>query len=374
MVVVWLTLSCVCAALFLYPYLVYPIFLKMLPAVPINTGDTPNLTASLLFCAFNEESSITEKVKNLEELKISTPELVISAFDDGSTDKTFELLNSRPDLLTVIQGGGRSGKAHGMKILAAKSHSDILIFTDANVILDRNIVNILMKYFGDETVGGVCGTLRYSSKDNTATSEVGSLYWRLEEYLKALESRTGNVMGADGSIFAIRRVLYPDFPDTVLDDLTVSMSTVFSGYRLVRADDVLAFENLVSNRGDEFRRKVRISARAFHTHQFLRREILKMSPVDKFKYFSRKYLRWFGGAFLLSGAAFLLAAALSYKAVAFFILLALYATAAMAIYFSKSGPLSKIGEVIIAIMATLFGVVQAIQGRTYVTWKPASSR
>ena len=41
-------------------------------------------------------------------------------------------------------------------------------------------------------------------------------------------------MGADGSIFAVRRELYPDFPDTVQDDFTVSMSAVFAGRRLVR--------------------------------------------------------------------------------------------------------------------------------------------
>ena len=74
------------------------------------------------------------------------------------------------------------------------------------------------------------------------TAKVGALYWRLEEATKALESRTGSVMGGDGSIFSIRRSLYPDFPDSVLDDLTVSMSPVFAGKRLIRADDVIAFE------------------------------------------------------------------------------------------------------------------------------------
>src|SRR3546814_6771444 len=95
----------------------------------------------------------------------------------------------------------------------------------------------------------------------SATASVGSLYWRIEERLKDEESRTGNVLGADGSIFSIRRALYPEFPDSVLDDLTVSMAVVFAGRRLVKAKDVIARERLVAGRGDEYRRKVRIAAR-----------------------------------------------------------------------------------------------------------------
>ena len=60
----------------------------------------------------------------------------------------------------------------------------------------------------------------------------------MEERIKDRESLTGNVMGADGSIFSIRRVLYPDFPDTVLDDMTTSMAVIFAGKRLIKAKDV----------------------------------------------------------------------------------------------------------------------------------------
>ena len=112
-------------------------------------------------------------------------------------------------------------------------------------------------------------------------------------------------MGADGSIFAVRRELYPDFPDTVQDDFTVSMSAVFAGRRLVRRADARAFETLVSSSSEEFRRKVRIAARAYHTHLHLRGGVKQLGPLDRYKYVSHKLLRWHSATFLGLGAILL---------------------------------------------------------------------
>ncbi|MEJ0071246.1 MAG: hypothetical protein WDO24_23670 [Pseudomonadota bacterium] len=62
----------------------------------------------------------------------------------------------------------------------------------------------LLRYFDDPAVGCVCGHLIYVNPDETATSRNGAAYWRLEEYTKRLESETGSVIGADGSLFAIQ--------------------------------------------------------------------------------------------------------------------------------------------------------------------------
>jgi cellulose synthase/poly-beta-1,6-N-acetylglucosamine synthase-like glycosyltransferase len=274
----------------------------------------------------------------------------------------------------VLSEGRNTGKAHGMKLMAKEAKGDILIFTDANVVLQLDAVERILSYFASDEIGGVCGSLRYTSTDNTSTASVGSIYWRLEEHMKGLESLTGNVMGADGSIFAIRRSLYPDFPDTVLDDLTVSMEVVFKKKRLIIADDVIASERLVTKRSDEFRRKIRIAARAFHTHRFLLPNLKQLTLRDKFKYISRKYIRWFGGGTLVIFILSALSAALLLD-----VRLALLTALAIGIcaYFglkNRSGMISSIMEIVIALLATQIGVFQAMNGKTYTTWKPAKSR
>jgi cellulose synthase/poly-beta-1,6-N-acetylglucosamine synthase-like glycosyltransferase len=357
-----------------WPFLVYPLILRVLPTVPEAPVDGATPSASLLFCAYNEAGAMPEKLANLAMLKQLYPGLEILAFDDGSSDGTSDLIAAQGDLVTLVRGPGRSGKAHGMKQLAARARGDVLIFTDANVLLDGKAVERLLARYADSQVGGVLGSLHYIGAEDSATASVGSLYWRIEERLKDEESRTGNVLGADGSIFSIRRSLYPDFPDSVLDDLTVSMAVVFAGKRLVKAKDVIARERLVTARKDEYRRKVRIAARAWHTHVHLRPQLRRLGALDRFKYASRKIVRWFGGLFILVGA-------IAAGALAMRVSPSLYLAGALGVALllwvgvrAKSGPVAALVDVLIAYAATLQGVAKAMTGRTVTIWNPAQSR
>lgn len=366
-------LALLCLAIFIYPYFLYPLVLGLLREKPVAKADNA-ASVSLLFCAYNEMGSLPDKLANLRALKQRHPQIEILAFDDGSVDGTSALLAAEPDLICLIQGAGRSGKASGMKRLAAAATGDILVFTDANVILAEDALDNLLPYYGDPAVGGVCGTLVYSSEPGSATAEVGSFYWRLDEKLRGLESRTGNVMGADGSIFSIRRALYPVFPDTVLDDFTVSMSVVFAGARLIKAPDVIAFEKSVSNRQEELRRKIRIGARSYHTHAYLRPQVRQMAGIDRFKYTSRKLLRWFGGTWLALGGLFALAAIASASIALAGLALAVGGLVAAVAVRASGGPLAKIGDAVLATFATQIGIFRGMRGETMMTWAPAKSR
>lgn len=357
-----------------WPFLFYPLILRALPARPEQPLGTSRPSASLLFCAYNEAAAMSEKLANLAMLKERHPALEILAFDDGSSDGTGDLIAAQGDLVTLIRGPGRSGKAHGMKQLAARARGDVLIFTDANVLLDEDALERLLARYADPEVGGVLGSLHYIGADESATASVGSLYWRIEERLKDEESRTGNVLGADGSIFSVRRSLYPDFPDSVLDDLTVSMAVVFAGKRLVKAQDVIARERLVTGRQDEYRRKVRIAARAWHTHAYLRPQLRQMAAIDRFKYASRKIVRWFGGLFILMGAVAAGALAMRLSPSFYFAGAVSVALVAWIGVRAKRGPFAALVDVLIAYAATLQGIVKAMTGRTVSVWNPAKSR
>lgn len=370
----WLLLL-LCGLLLVWPFLAYPLVLRLLPEKPVVQEVEPSApSVSLLFCAYNEAASLPAKIENLRQLTARHPALEILAFDDGSTDDTAALLGEAGDLLTLVRGPGRSGKAHGMKLLVARASGAVLVFTDANVLLDADAIERLLPYYADENIGGVLGSLHYGGADSSASASVGALYWRIEEHLKDLESRTGNVMGADGSIFSIRRVLYPDFPDSVLDDLTVSMAVVFAGKRLIKAKDVIAREMMVAKREDEYRRKVRIAARSWHTHRYLRPQLARMGGVDRFKYVSRKLVRWFGGAWI--GIGSVVGAALIWR-IAPLGAIALVAAALFLLMLGlqmRRGPLAAIVDLLLAYLATFKGILLAMRGQTVTTWNPAQSR
>lgn len=364
------------SVLVVFPYTLYPLLLRFVPQVPlpVTQQDGKKASITLVFSAYNEARSIAEKLDNIARLKTLHPDLQVLAYDDGSSDGTLAAMQARPDLLQVIAGIGRQGKAHGMKQLVARATGDILVFTDANVLLDEDAIDRIRVWHNDPSIGGLCGSLRYLGEGRSTTASVGGAYWRLEEKIKDLESRTGNVMGADGSIFAIRRHLYPDFPDTVLDDLTVSMNVIFRGFRLVKCNDVIAYERLVVARRDEFSRKVRIAARAFHTHLFLRPQLRQMTGRDQFKYVSHKLIRWFGGLFLPLSALTFLALGFAVSFWAGVVASIAFSTAIILAAWGGYRPLDVVLEIALSMTATLLGVMKALRGQTFQTWAPAASR
>ncbi len=357
-----------------FPYIAYPALLSLLPHRGLRQDGAKPASMSLLFCFFNEAEALPVKIENLRALRARYPDLEILAYDDGSTDGSSKMLEALPGLLSVVRGDGRRGKAHGMKRLASGAAGEILIFSDANVILDPDAPFSILEYFTDPEIGGVCGALHYRDTSCTATEAVGSLYWRIEERIKRLESRSGNVMGADGSIFATRRELYPDFPDNVLDDFTVSMEVVFRRMRLVHAIDVRAYEYSVSDSSEEFRRKLRIATRAMQTHMVLRPRLRQMSAIDQTKYFLHKVLRWAGGLFLgITALSFIgLMTAVS-PVLGILALVALVALSGFVVTVPY-GPVRKLREVVFAIIATTAGAIRGLRGHNQVTWSPAKSR
>ena len=363
---------------FLHPYIFYPLSLRLMKAQPrkAEANQGPRPTATMLFSAYNEERSLPAKLSNIEEIKALHPDLEVIAYSDMSSDATLPLLSSRPDLLRIIAASERTGKATGMRLMVEQAKGDICIFMDANVMLDPRSVGALLDYFRDERIGGVSGTLRYVNEGESATASVGGLYWRLEETIKALESRCGSMMGADGSIFAIRRALYPMVPPHLLDDMIASLSVTFSGYRLISAPDVIAHERNTTDARDEFRRKRRIAARSFNTHRYLWPQIRQhYTPAGIYKYISHKWLRWMGAP-TAALCALMLTAALIMDDKGVWALI-LWGAGLIVMTLGevlRIKPFSTFTNIVTAIVATFIGVIDALRGETYQTWSPAKSR
>ncbi|MFN5825818.1 MAG: glycosyltransferase [Rhodobacterales bacterium] len=144
MVSVLIVLSLLCLFCVVYPYVVYGAILARVPDKPLSPRPGHKTSATLVFCACNESASLGQKLENIAALKARHPDLEVLAFDDGSSDGSLAMMQARPDLLEVIAGGGRNGKAHGMKLLAARARGGIMIFTDANVTLREDAIDALM--------------------------------------------------------------------------------------------------------------------------------------------------------------------------------------------------------------------------------------
>lgn len=373
-----LAIASVFGVLAIHPFLTYPLSLwlvRRLHFIPLrpaaSPGDRPSL--ALCFCAYREEHVIRDKIANLIALQERNPDLKVYVYVDGHADRTGEILSAHRDRFTVLWSEERTGKTVGMNRLVALAEADIIVFTDANVMLDPAAPERISAYFRDPEVGCVCGHLRYT-KSGSVTGEVGSLYWRLEETIKQLESDTGSVMGADGSIFAIRRRLHQPPPPDIIDDMYVSFRILLDGHRVVRAPDALASEESVTSSKEEFRRKVRIACQAFNVHRLLWPELLRLDAWNLYKYVSHKLLRWLS-IYNLVLAASLFTAVLLYDHLEW-IALGLWLAGVSLITAGKvlePRLLGSLSSMLEALAATGVGVWQSLRGNRFQTWTPASS-
>jgi cellulose synthase/poly-beta-1,6-N-acetylglucosamine synthase-like glycosyltransferase len=379
---------CLLAAL--HPFTTYPLTLLLLRtfkrqplppvalsarsegAAPLVPADAPEM--AILVCAYNEERVIEAKIENMLALKRAYPKLSIYVYVDCASDRTAQLLEPYRDQIYLHVAPERMGKSYGMNLLMEQVQAPFVIFTDANVTLDPQVTTRLLRYFADPKIGCVCGHLQYTNAGESITASSGSLYWRFDEWTKRVETATGSAMGADGSLFAIRRGLHRPTPVDMFDDIYVSMMILCAGYRLVQADDVNALEESVPSRSEEFQRKIRIGCQAYNAHLLLWPSIRRLDLLNVYKYVSHKWLRWLTIYFLLAAAVFFEAGlvALGMQVVAL-VLLGAGLLCLIAGYFSLARPLAQGWDILTAFVGTGVGVLNALRGQRFQTWAPAAS-
>lgn len=267
--------------------------------VTFNSNFEPPVT--LVIPCFNEADILAAKIQNCKELDYPKDKLRIVFITDGSTDHSQEILSSYPEI-EVLHENRRAGKTAAENRAMKFVHTPFVIFSDANTILNREAVRLIIRHFSNEETGCVSGEKRVlvDAKD-TASAAGEGLYWKYESLLKKWDSELNSAVGAAGELVAFRCSLYTDLPeDTLLDDFMQSMLIASKGYKIVYEPDAFAAETASANVTEELKRKIRIAAGGW---QSMSRLAPHLSPLKKpilyFQYFSHRLLRWTITPFLL---------------------------------------------------------------------------
>ena len=253
-----------------------------------------NLKLSSLIPAYNEDEFIDRKMQNIRNLDYPTDKLKVIWITDGSNDASHEYLG-RYDGISVFHEPERRGKIHAMNRGILLTNTPIVIFTDANTMMNARALREIVQFFKDADVGCVAGEKRISEAHTDKAVGAGEgLYWKYESLIKWLESETGSAVGAVGELFAIRRELFePVSEDTLLDDFTISLQIACKGYKVKYAPGAWGVETASISVTEEMKRKVRIATGGMQT---LFRMTGLLNPFRhgllSFKYISHKVLRW----------------------------------------------------------------------------------
>jgi cellulose synthase/poly-beta-1,6-N-acetylglucosamine synthase-like glycosyltransferase len=248
-----------------YQYVGYPITLAIIAwwrgSQPIRPGtETP--TVSLIISAYNEEGVLRGKLENVLALDYPRDRLETIVASDGSTDGTAAIAREFSTQGVILHHYDTNrGKNAALNDTVPRAHGDIIVFTDANGMYRPDALQKLVAYFSDPQVGCVCGELIYINYSDNAVAEGYNSYWRFDQSQKRLESRLGTLLGANGSIFAIRRSLYRPLRNTVCNDMVTPILIAAAGHAVVYAPDAVSTEAGSKDLAEELRRRPRIIAR-----------------------------------------------------------------------------------------------------------------
>jgi biofilm PGA synthesis N-glycosyltransferase PgaC len=284
-------------ALVLYLYVGYPILLVLLGALRRGKGHhrgafTPRV--SLIISAYNEEDVIHEKLLNSLSLDYPPGLLEIVVASDGSTDRTTAIATEVAAAgVTVYAFPGRRGKNAVLNEVVPRARGEIVLFTDANGKFQRDALRKLVGHFADPQVGCVCGELIYASAGDNLVARGYDVYWRYDQYLKRLESRLSCLLGANGSIFAIRKHLYRSLPGEVSNDMVLAIQIAAQGYTVIYEPEAISIEAGSQGAQEELQRRSRIVGRGILGIRTVLPDILQGRRfLLLWELMSRKFLRY----------------------------------------------------------------------------------
>ena len=284
-----------------YSYFGYAILLYFLVQIKrvfkgkkpiISTTYEPNVT--LVVAAWNEEDFIQAKIDNTLRLDYPPDKLQIIFITDGSTDKTPEII-SRNSKFELLHEPARRGKVAAMNRAIDYVKFPIVVFCDANTLLNKECIRNLVAHYEDPRVGAVAGEKKIQVPEEGMAAATGEgLYWKYESFLKKLDAQLYSVVGAAGELFSVRTILFEKAAeDIIIEDFVQSLKVCMKGYVVRYEPEAYAMESASLSMKDEQKRKVRICAGAFQAMIILKDlfNVFKY-PVLSFQFISHRILRW----------------------------------------------------------------------------------
>jgi cellulose synthase/poly-beta-1,6-N-acetylglucosamine synthase-like glycosyltransferase len=303
----------------------YPVFLAVCWPLTRRTRliDENERHVSLVIAAFNEETVIARKLENALALDYPQSRLEIIVASDGSTDRTDEIARSFANRGVVLHRFPRTGKTGVQNEVTKLAKGEILVFSDANAFYQPDAVRKLVRNFADPQVACVCGQLIYTV-DGEAAGSCERSYWSYEKFMKRRESALSSVIGANGSIYAVRRADYVEIDRDMISDFVEPLALVMRGKRVLYEPEAISMEAASTSFGVEFRRKVRILTRSISGLIYMR---ALLNPLRygtfSFQLVMHKLLRFLTPVFLITATFALVAlAAMGHYRILFLVTLA----------------------------------------------------
>lgn len=253
--------------LIFYAFIGYPMSLFLINNIikkkNVNIDPTLRPFVSIIIPVYNEKSVIEQKLKNLISLNYPKELIEIIVASDNSTDGTDEIVenfisNNKDYSILLYRVNKRQGKTNAQNEAVRIAKGEILVFSDANAMLDKDSIIHLVSSFTSDDIIYVTGRLKYVNSLENASSEAENRYWNYDLFMRKIESDIKTITAGNGAIYAIRKSEYVDFDPIRCHDSAMPLYAGINNKRAIYNPKVVAYEKAGKTSQDEFKRKVRM--------------------------------------------------------------------------------------------------------------------
>ena len=230
---------------------------RPIPAAP--SGFRPRV--SVLIPAYNEEEVIVESVRAAVDSNYPNFEVIV--VDDGSTDRTSELLHEgfRDDPRVRMIRQANQGKSAALTRALTEATGEIVATIDADTSIDREALGKLARHFADPGVGAVAGNAKVANRHGWLAR------WQALEYITSqnLEKRAFDLLNCitvvPGAIGALRPEAIREvggFPsDTLAEDTDLTLAIRRRRWRIAYDDRAIGRTQAPETAGTLVRQRFR---------------------------------------------------------------------------------------------------------------------
>ena len=284
--------------LLLYCSILYPILLRILSVLfkkPINEVECELPAITVCVAAYNEEDYIENCIISIYNTGYPVDKIFVQVGSDGSSDGTIEILKRlQKEFPTLkVYELERKGKNSVVNFLVKESETDVVFLMDADLLLQKGMIEKIIAVFSDESVGCVISSIRQIIEGEVDSGGYGeTIYQKYDMLMKSYESKIWSTINNIGQ-YAIRRELFMPIPnDRIADDNYEILAVVLKKRRAVFCSEAQVLEVRKKSSDDEFSRRSRVSAASMAAVWSMKRLLLPDYGWSSFFLWSHKVLRW----------------------------------------------------------------------------------
>jgi cellulose synthase/poly-beta-1,6-N-acetylglucosamine synthase-like glycosyltransferase len=256
-------------------------------------------TMTVLLTVHNEEAVIRRRIENILKCDYPAEKLQVLIASDGSTDSTNDIVRSfRGRGVRLFESPGL-GKTGTQNAAIRTIESELIAFTDADILFDADWCRQVARHFRNPHVGAVDGRALYEAPQSDALQACQGFYWTYELKLRHLESQLGILAVVAGACFTLRRSLFVPMDPAIGEDCIVPLDVVSQGQLVVHEPLAIARFDSAEDSSITLRRRIRMTLRNWQG-TWTRSHLLNplRHPGYAFALWSHKLLRWLSPLFL----------------------------------------------------------------------------